>query len=145
MAPTLHGTETILLAEDHDSIREMVRQSLVNYGYRVLSAEAGEQVLPMCDQEVPDLAILGLVMPKLGGPATAIKLHERFPYLHVLFTSGYSEYSSAALSQVPASPYLQKPYSPWRLAGCFREILGPSPTPELFNTSSSEQGYALDV
>jgi hypothetical protein len=33
-ASPLHGTETILLAEDHDSIREMVRESLVNYGYR---------------------------------------------------------------------------------------------------------------
>ena len=111
-ASPLHGTETILLAEDHDSIREMVRQSLVNYGYRVLSADDGEQALRLWEREAPDLAILDLVMPHLGGPAAALRLRERFPQLHLLFTSGYSESSAGVLAQVPNSRYLQKPYSP---------------------------------
>jgi two-component system cell cycle sensor histidine kinase/response regulator CckA len=141
----LHGSETILLAEDHDSIREMVRQSLVNYGYRVLSAEDGEQALRLCERETPDLAILDLVMPHLGGPATALRLRDRFPRLHVLFTSGYSESSAGALAQVPYSRYLQKPYSPTSLGRILREILGPSRTPDLFSASSPECRRALDV
>jgi two-component system, cell cycle sensor histidine kinase and response regulator CckA len=120
----LTGTETILLAEDHDSIREMVRQSLVTFGYRVLSAENGEQALRLCEHEKPELAILDLIMPRLGGTAAALELRERFPGLPVLFTSGYSESSSGALSQVPGSRYLQKPYSPMSLARMLREILG---------------------
>jgi chemotaxis response regulator CheB len=56
----------------------------------VLSAENGEQALRLCEREVPDLAILDLIMPKLGGPATALTLRDRFPNVHILFTSGYS-------------------------------------------------------
>jgi len=63
----LDGTETILLAEDHDSVREMVRQWLVNLGYRVLCAANGEEALQLCEQETPDLAILDVVMPRMGG------------------------------------------------------------------------------
>jgi two-component system cell cycle sensor histidine kinase/response regulator CckA len=123
-AMNLRGTETILLAEDHDSIREMARQSLVNFGYRVLAANDGEQAVRLCDEETPSLAILDVVMPHLGGPATAAQLLARFPDLPILFTSGYSEYARLAVSQVPTSRYLQKPYSPTSLGRAIREILG---------------------
>jgi CheY-like chemotaxis protein len=123
-AMNLRGTETILLAEDHDSIREMARQSLVNFGYRVLAANDGEQAVRLCDEETPSLAILDVVMPHLGGPATAAQLLARFPDLPILFTSGYSEYPRLAVSQVPTSRYLQKPYSPTSLGRAIREILG---------------------
>ena len=88
-AMNLRGTETILLAEDHDSIREMARQSLVSFGYRVLAANDGEQAVRLCDEERPSLAVLDVVMPRLGGPATAAQLLARFPDLPILFTSGY--------------------------------------------------------
>jgi two-component system cell cycle sensor histidine kinase/response regulator CckA len=123
-AMNLRGTETILLAEDHDSIREMARQSLVNFGYRVLAANDGEQAVRLCDEETPSLAILDVVMPHLGGPAAAAQLLARFPDLPILFTSGYSEYPRVAASQVPTSRYLQKPYSPTSLGRAIREILG---------------------
>jgi two-component system, cell cycle sensor histidine kinase and response regulator CckA len=123
-AMNLRGTETILLAEDHDSIREMARQSLVNLGYRVLAANDGEQAVRLCDEERPSLAILDVVMPHLGGPATAAQLLERFPDLPILFTSGYSESARLVASQAPASRYLQKPYSPISLSRAIREMLG---------------------
>ena len=121
---SLRGTETILLAEDHDSIREMARQSLMNFGYRVLAANDGEQAVRLCDNEKPSLAILDVVMPHLGGPATAARLLARFPGLPILFTSGYSEYFRPEVSEVPTSRYLQKPYSPASLGRAIREILG---------------------
>jgi two-component system cell cycle sensor histidine kinase/response regulator CckA len=127
-AMNLRGTETILLAEDHDSIREMARQSLVNFGYRVLAASDGEQAVRLCDDEKPSLAILDVIMPHLGGPAAAAQLLARFPDLPILFTSGYSEYPRPAVSQAPASRYLQKPYSPIALGRVIREILGNSQT-----------------
>jgi two-component system, cell cycle sensor histidine kinase and response regulator CckA len=65
-AARLEGTETILLAEDHDSVREMVRQWLVNLGYRVLSAANGEEATELCQEEAPALAILDMVMPRMG-------------------------------------------------------------------------------
>jgi len=130
-AMNLRGTETILLAEDHDSIREMARQSLVNFGYRVLAANDGEQAVQLCDDERPSLAILDVVMPHLGGPAAAAQLLARFPDLPILFTSGYSEYPHLAVSHAPAPRYLQKPYSPTSLGKAIREILG-NPQAHLF-------------
>jgi two-component system, cell cycle sensor histidine kinase and response regulator CckA len=119
----LDGTETILLAEDHDSVREMVRQWLVNLGYRVLSAANGEEATRLCEQEAPGLAILDMVMPRMGGTAAATHLRGRFPTLPILFTSGYSESTGAAASLLPNSYYLQKPYSPTALGRVIRKIL----------------------
>jgi CheY-like chemotaxis protein len=125
----LHGTETILIAEDHDSIREMVRQTLVGFGYRVLSASNGEEALRLSETETPALAILDVIMPRLGGPATAVKLLARAPGLPILFTSGYSETAESFRSLPPSSRYLQKPYSPTALGRTVREILD-SPLPQ---------------
>jgi CheY-like chemotaxis protein len=116
----LRGTETLLLAEDHDSIREMARQTLVNLGYRVLSAVDGEEAMRLCEAETPALAILDVVMPKMGGPETAAKLAKRFEKLPILFTSGYSQGSRGIDS---TARYLQKPYSPSSLGRVVREIL----------------------
>ncbi len=116
----VHGTETLLLVEDHDSIREMARQTLVSLGYRVLCAVDGEEALQLCEGETPALAILDLIMPKMGGQETAAKLAERFDKLPVLFTSGYSK-ESRGLG--PSARYLQKPYSSTSLSRMVREIL----------------------
>jgi len=117
------GTETLLIAEDHDSIREMARQTLANLGYRVLCAEDGEKALEVCTHEKPALAILDLVMPRMSGPELGAKLTERFPDLAILFTSGYSQESREAMSRGPDSHFLQKPYSPSGLGRVVREIL----------------------
>ena len=119
----LHGTETILLAEDHDSIRELTRQSLTRLGYQVLAAADGHQALRLAELERPDLAVLDVVMPHMGGAATAAQLLQNMPGLPILFTSGFSENANNAVAQVPGSHYLQKPYGPTSLASTIRAIL----------------------
>jgi two-component system cell cycle sensor histidine kinase/response regulator CckA len=119
----LHGSETILLAEDHDSIRELTRQSLTRLGYQVLAAADGRQALRLAELERPDLAVLDVVMPHMGGAATAAQLLQHMPGLPILFTSGFSENANNAVAQVPGSHYLQKPYGPTSLASTIREIL----------------------
>src|SRR5262249_5339503 len=119
----LRGTETILIAEDHESIREMARQTLVNLGYRVLSAADGEEALRLCAEDTPAIAILDVVMPKLGGVATAQKLTMNFRGLPVIFTSGYSQDSENVGAAAANAYYLQKPYSPVALGRQVREIL----------------------
>ncbi len=117
------GSETILFAEDHDSMREMACQVLTGLGYRVLSAVDGEDALRMCETETPAIAILDVIMPKLGGLATAAKLLERFKNLPVVYTSGYSPQSDSATLTAANAHYLQKPYSPSALSRLVREIL----------------------
>jgi two-component system, cell cycle sensor histidine kinase and response regulator CckA len=119
----LQGVETILLAEDHDSIRELVRQSLTRLGYQVLAAADGKQALKLAELDPPALAVLDVVMPQMGGAAAAAELLRRNPALPVLFTSGFSENANSAVAGAPGSHYLQKPYSPTSLASTIREIL----------------------
>jgi len=119
----MRGTETILLADDHESIREMSRQTLVSLGYRVLSARDGEEALRLCEHDQPALAILDVVMPKLGGAATAATLAGRFATMPVLFTSGYSAGSGGMPVCDAKSRYLHKPYSPTTLGRLVRKIL----------------------
>ena len=124
----MRGSETVLLAEDHESIREMARQALISLGYRVLSAADGEEALRLCEHETPAIAILDVIMPKCGGVAAAAKLAAKFPGIPVLFTSGYSEDISNASSTDPAPRYLQKPYSPTTLGRMLRDILNETAT-----------------
>jgi CheY-like chemotaxis protein len=119
----MRGTETILLAEDHESVREMARQTLVNLGYRVLSAANGEEALRLCEHETPGLAILDVIMPKMGGAATAAKLAGRFPDMRIVFTSGYSAEGERGPAPGEKTRYLQKPYSPTTLGRLIRESL----------------------
>ena len=129
----MRGTETILIAEDHESIREMARQSLLNLGYRVLSACDGEEALRLCEKESPALAILDVVMPKLGGAAVASKLTASFAGLPILFTSGYLQGSENLAPATANARYLQKPYSPTILGRMVREILDQTRTPRASN------------
>jgi CheY-like chemotaxis protein len=119
----MHGTETILLADDHESIREMSRQTLVSLGYRVLSAGDGEEALRLCEHDQPALAILDVIMPKLGGVATAARLAGRFAVMPILYTSGYSAGSDVVPASDGKTRYLQKPYSPLTLGRLVRQIL----------------------
>lgn len=125
----MRGTETILLADDHEAIREMARQTLVSLGYRVLSACDGAEALRLCEAEKPALAILDVIMPKTGGIAAAERLVERHGVLPIIFTSGYLQDSESLTAAAAYARYLQKPYSPTALACMVREILDKAGNP----------------
>jgi len=88
----LQGSETILLAEDHDSIRELTR-----LGYQVLAAADGSQALRLAELERPDLAVLDVVMPHMGGAATAAQLLQHMP--------DCQSSSPAAFPKMPTTPW----------------------------------------
>ena len=120
---TMRGTETVLLADDHESIREMARQALASFGYRVLCAADGEEGLLLCERNAPQIAVLDVVMPKMGGCLTGEKLLERFPEFRIIFTSGYSRDRDGRRANLAQASYLQKPYSPTNLGRLVREVL----------------------
>jgi len=78
----------------------------MNLGYRVLSACNGEEALRLCAKEIPALAILDLIMPKLGGPGVASKLITLLDGLPILFASGHSQHSENALPIKAVPQYL---------------------------------------
>ncbi|HEX4544261.1 MAG TPA: ATP-binding protein [Candidatus Acidoferrum sp.] len=119
----IRGTKTILLADDHEAIREMARQTLVSLGYWVLSACNGVEALRLCEREGPELAILDVIMPNMGGLVAAEKLIASYGRLPIIFTSGYSPDSETVATAASQAQYLQKPYSPTALGCMVRTIL----------------------
>ncbi len=94
MAPTWSlGAETILVAEDEEALRVVVRRSLEKAGYRVLVARDGEDALALAgDYEGKiDLLLTDVVMPRMGGRALADALTDARPSTRVLFMSGYAD------------------------------------------------------
>jgi PAS domain S-box-containing protein len=120
------GCETILLAEDDESVRHLMEQTLISYGYRVLIACDGEEAVGIFRREGKEIAmaVLDVVMPKKGGKQAYDEMIKTFPGLKVLFLSGYSAnaiHDDFVLH--PGIPFLQKPFDLPSLARKVREVL----------------------
>jgi PAS domain S-box-containing protein len=124
------GTETVLLAEDEDEVRALVRQVLQGGGYTVLEARDGAEALAVATRyDGPiDLLVTDVVMPGVDGRGLAERLSGRYPRLKVLYLSGYTDDAVVrrGVSQEEAH-FLQKPFSPAVLARKVREVLDAPP------------------
>ncbi len=120
------GDETLVLVEDHDSVRVLAARFLERRGYRVLACSGASEALAALEKEpqAPALVVSDVMMPEMDGPALARVLLERRPDLRFLFVSGYAD---DALTQagLPRECYhfLPKPYTLDRLACVIREQL----------------------
>ena len=120
------GTETILLVEDEDSIRELIRKILARYGYDVLEASDVTHALEIAKRHPAPIHLLlsDIVMPDLSGPDLAQRVVRHRRNLRVLYMSGFSSRLGTrvgALSHGVA--LLEKPFTPERLATSVRECL----------------------
>ncbi len=126
------GTETIFLVEDEPVLREMARDILEGYGYRILEASSGKEALGMWNQTRGkiDLLLTDMIMPDgVSGAELAQRLLARQPRLKIIFTSGYTanEVNPEMLAKTRAR-FLQKPYTHDMLAKIVRDTLdGKSP------------------
>jgi two-component system, cell cycle sensor histidine kinase and response regulator CckA len=120
------GSETVLLAEDEDEVRALVRQVLMDGGYAVLEARDGAEALWLADRHGKpiDLLVTDVVMPGLDGRGLAERLGRRCPALRVLYLSGHTDDAVVrhGVSRDKAH-FLQKPFSPVDLARKVREVL----------------------
>jgi PAS domain S-box-containing protein len=119
------GAETILLAEDEETIRSFIERTLKELGYHVLVARNGEEAIGIFreNKEIV-LAVLDVVMPRKGGKEAFEEMYRQDPQLKVIFTSGYARdgiHESSAL--IAGKPFLQKPFGPTILARKIREVL----------------------
>ena len=117
---------TVLLVEDEDSVRAMVRQILLNNSYTVLEARDGDEAVQVSARwpDVIDLLVTDVIMPQTNGHQLADRLHPQRPGMKVLFMSGYTD-DAVVRSSVADSgkPFLQKPFTPAGLASKVREVL----------------------
>jgi signal transduction histidine kinase/ActR/RegA family two-component response regulator len=138
------GCETVLLVEDEESVRELVRVTLVSRGYKVIEAENGECGLRVAEafKEKIDILITDVVMPGIGGRELAKKLVSLRPGISVLYLSGYTEDAVVAPGALgPGTAFLQKPFTLQNLAKKVREVLrarsAPTPAPKAIAKSAS--------
>jgi PAS domain S-box-containing protein len=138
------GCETVLLVEDEESVRELVRLTLASRGYQVLEAENGESGLRIAEsfKEHIDILITDVVMPGIGGRELARKLLLLRPAISVLYLSGYTEDAVVTRGAPgPRTAFLQKPFTLQNLAKKVREVLhsksAPPPAPASMAKSAS--------
>ena len=134
------GCETVLLVEDEESVRELVRVTLASRGYNVLEAENGECGLRVAEgfKEHIDILITDVMMPGIGGRELAKKLLLLRPDISVLYLSGYTEDAVVTPGALgPGTAFLQKPFTLQNLAKKVREVLRSKPAPKSIAKSAS--------
>jgi PAS domain S-box-containing protein len=122
----LSGDGTVLLVDDEEMILDVGRELLEHLGYRVLSAQSGEEALRLYREEMKriDLVLLDMIMPGMSGPATFDKLFEMDPGVRVLLSSGYSINRTAEeMLDRGCRGFIQKPFDVECLSGKLREVL----------------------
>ena len=122
----LHGTETVLLAEDQPEVRSVGSAVLRRYGYRVLEAANGEEALAIIRSHQGQIHLLlsDVVMPSMNGPELARRVQAEHPGIRVLFASGYTDDAIVRHGVLDRGvAFLQKPFTPTALLKKIRELL----------------------
>ena len=120
------GSETVLLVEDDEAVRELTCEVLEMHGYTVLAvADAGEapRVLEGASRPI-HLLVTDVVMPRLSGRELTERLRSLRPGLRVLYISGYADTAVVHHGVLdPGTPFLQKPFTPDALLRSVRKVL----------------------
>jgi PAS domain S-box-containing protein len=120
------GHETVLVVDDTESLRGLIRRLLEDRGYTVLTAPDGEEALSLVQERQLPIALLltDVVMPKLGGRDLAKRLLALRPETRVLFMSGYTAGAVSHQGILPVGTLiLEKPFNGAKLARAVRDAL----------------------
>ena len=130
--PSIGGTETILLAEDEETLRNLAKDVLEELGYRVLVAKDGEEAVAMyvAERERIDLLLLDVVMPRLGGSESYERIRELGGDVPLILMTGYSSETVQSRFvkenkwiEESGTIVIQKPYRIEALGRRVREVL----------------------
>jgi len=125
-AATRRGSETILLVEDEDGVRTLIKQLLQRQGYVVIETRHGGEAMVECERHRSPIHLLltDVVLTQMNGRELAQKLLPMRPEMRVLFMSGYSEEAIAHHGVLnPGTEFLQKPFTTEALIRKVREML----------------------
>jgi PAS domain S-box-containing protein len=122
----LRGSETILLVEDEENVRQLVRKVLVQYGYNVLDMRCGNEAVDACSRyrDTIHLMLTDVVLPDINGVELSKRLAPMRPEMKVLFMSGYT--SNAIMREEALKNhdmFIQKPFTVVSLTCKIRKLL----------------------
>ena len=120
----LQGSETILVVEDEDTLRELIGDGLKGYGYTVLTARHGNEAMLIGERHQGPIHLLltDMVMPKMSGRELAEHLGLMYPEIKILYMSGYTR-DKVICQELMDGIFIQKPFYIITLAGKVREVL----------------------
>jgi CheY-like chemotaxis protein len=121
LGPQLEGT--IVLVEDDEQVRVVIRDILEQAGLRVLEACDGLEALQACRSQRVDLVLSDVVMPKIGGAELARLLAADTPTTRIIYMSGYPNRGVPGGRTQDLGPVLQKPFTPGQLLDWIRDAL----------------------
>jgi two-component system cell cycle sensor histidine kinase/response regulator CckA len=128
-APIETGKETILLVDDEEIILDVGEALLTSLGYTVLIAHGGHEAIDTLRSSLssspPDLVILDMIMPGMGGGETYDRMKEIHPTIKVLLSSGYSiDGQATEILKRGCNGFIQKPFTLGEISKAIREVVG---------------------
>jgi PAS domain S-box-containing protein len=118
------GSETVLVVEDDDRVRAVVKRMLIDHGYRVLLARNADEALGVCASHAGpiELMLSDVVMPGKTGVELVSDVRATRPEMRCLLMTGYSDHAVMRTAD-PEIAFIQKPFGPDALARKVREVL----------------------
>ena len=125
VAPARVGTQTVLVVEDEDGVRELAKRLLLRQGYNVLVAANADEARRLFEaNESIDVLLTDVVMPGASGPELTRQLVEQRPALRVIYMSGYTDDAIVQHGVLkPGIAFLNKPFNSETLGAIIREVL----------------------
>ncbi|MBS4027766.1 MAG: PAS domain S-box protein [Ignavibacteriales bacterium] len=126
LSTSLTGTETLLIVEDEEMLRDFVKSLFEEHHYRVITAADGLEAIATFDkhQNEIDLVITDMGLPKLSGAEAFLKMRQRNPNIKVILASGFLDpHLKSELFKAGAKEFVQKPYHADDLLQKAREVL----------------------
>jgi len=120
-------SSTILVVEDEQSVRELAVEFLTSAGFRVLTAQDGQEALETAQRfgKSIEIVLTDIVMPKMRGPELALRLQKLLPHVKILYMTGYLEQSDSAFLE--GALYLQKPFSRESVLQHLHQVISAAP------------------
>ncbi len=125
------GSETVLVVEDEEAVRVLVRRVLEANGYHVLEASHGAAALVTCDEHKDPIHLLmtDLIMPEMSGRQLAEQVSAQRPEMKILYMSGYTDNAILHHGGLQSGAnFLQKPFTPDTLVRKLRAVLDADPS-----------------
>ena len=114
---------TVLIVDDEYGIREIIKEYCENEGYNVLEAENGSIALEILERAKVDIIILDIMMPKMDGYTTLIKIREKYDIPVIMLSARSEEYDKLQSFDLGVDDYVTKPFSPKELIARIKAIL----------------------
>jgi len=117
------GSATILVVEDEEPVRELLRLYLEKEGYEVLAARDGEEALEKAASEMPDLVLLDIMLPKLDGWTVCREIRRKCSVPVIMLTAKGEESDKILGLEIGADDYVTKPFSPREVVARVKAVL----------------------